>query len=502
MHHKKTFASVVLGLFVAILFVSNSAGAANLNQAANTLPQEDEWSVMARSSLGQISGQNFLRSPIIGGAATDYEKRILAITAIGENPRTFGAEDFVAKLEKFFDGNQIGEANLLNDDIFGILALHAVGISGNIISKSRQFILSHQNSDGGWGFATNTGSDSNTTAMAVAALSQVGSIPNSAFDYLNKAQDSTGGYGFIPGTAADGASTAWVIMGLNSTGKKSPANAISFLENLQNSNGSFKWKPNDENGSALVTAYAVIALSGHGLPIRNLPIALPSPTPVPNPTPNPNSSAVQLCIHINYEGGCESFAGNDADLRNNAVGNDNTSSIIVPVGNSVAVFEHINFLGSCEVFTANDADLRNNLIGNDSISSIRINATCPSPPVPMPAPTPLPTPSPLPKPLGLVHLTITYPGNKIFAGNVNFSQNKTVLQALTAAADQINLLYQIKQTGLGQFVSNINGYANSGIDGWQYAVNGIVPATGAADYVLHDQDRVQWFYGPANSLPY
>src|SRR5258708_10789386 len=146
---------------------------------------------MARAGIGQNSGQTILRSPISNGSDTDYEKRILAITALDENPRTFGSENFVEKLESFFDGNQIGDSSLLNDDIFGVLALTSAGISNNTVSKSRQFILSHQNSDGGWGVATSVGSDSNTTAMAVAAPFKNERGPHSGFYYITKAQDSS-----------------------------------------------------------------------------------------------------------------------------------------------------------------------------------------------------------------------------------------------------------------------------------------------------------------------
>jgi len=504
MHHKKIFATIALGLVTAVLSLSNPANAANLNQAVNTLPQNEEWSIMARAAIGQNSGQTFLRSPISNGSATDYEKRILAITALDENPRTFGSENFVEKLESFFDGNQIGDSSLLNDDIFGVLALTSAGISNNTVSKSRQFILSHQNSDGGWGFATSVGSDSNTTAMAVAALFKTGGVPDSAFNYISSAQDSSGGYAFIPNTAPDGASTAWVIAGLNSAGRNAPANAIEFLNSLQLPNGSFKWKPADNTGSSLVTAYAVIALSGHGVPIRT--IQDPQPT---TPPPAPNPPTVQLCVDINYAGGCQSFTSDDPDLRQNPIGNDTASSVIVPAGQVVALYEHINFAGRCEEFRTNNPDLRNSYIGNDTASSLTIGKNCPrivTPPAPIPPPLPVPPALPPPPPIipanPTIHVTITYPENKIFVGDVNFSQNKTALEALIASANQINLLYEIKQTGLGQFVSSIDGYRPTGVNGWQYAVNGSVPSIGAADYILMGQDTLQWFYGAPGSLPY
>lgn len=49
----------------------------------------------------------------------------------------------------------------------------------------------------------------------------------------------------------------------------------------------------------------------------------------------------------------------------------------VPSGTVVAAYEHTNFGGRCETFRADDADLRNNSIGNDTISSLRLGQACP-----------------------------------------------------------------------------------------------------------------------------
>ncbi len=86
---------------------------------------------------------------------------------------------------------------------------------------------------------------------------------------------------------------------------------------------------------------------------------------------------VRLYEHPNY-GGEGRVAGaidgwQRADLRR--VGFDDTvSSLRVPAGQKIAVWEHPDFKGHCEVFTASDADLRNNRIGDDSISSFRLGA--------------------------------------------------------------------------------------------------------------------------------
>ncbi|HYC27967.1 MAG TPA: prenyltransferase/squalene oxidase repeat-containing protein, partial [Chitinophagaceae bacterium] len=298
----KYFVTVLCAGLVAVMFlVTSSLQAANLNSALNHLPADDEWSIMAHAAEGSKVGHSYLRSRLDSNTPTDYEKRILAITAIGENPRTFGQENFIAKLESFFDGSQIGDPSLLNDDIFGLLALRSAGIDNQMTDKLYDYIRSNQNSDGGWGFATTVGSDTNTTAMAIAALKTVGSEPNSAIAYLKKAQQPNGGFGYTPQTASDGASTAWVISGFIAARQPVPANAKAYLESLQLSSGMFKWHSNDSSGSRLVTSYAVIALSNNTLPIRILnstPAPSPSPTPAPVPSPTPVLANNAECVGI------------------------------------------------------------------------------------------------------------------------------------------------------------------------------------------------------------
>lgn len=416
MTYKKTILTIVSAFALAVLATNNLVSAANLQQAVSTLSQNEEWSIMAHASVDQNVGQGFLSGPLNSGTATDYEKRILAITAVGADPATISSENFVSKLKGMFDGSQIGDQGLINDDIFGVLALVSAGINDNVVSSSRQFILSHQNSDGGFGFATNVGSDSNTTAAAITALAATGGAPGNAVSYLNQSKDSSGGYGFTPGQDADGASTAWVIWGLRSAGQVIPSQATDFLNDLQLANGSFKWRPSDSNGSALVTAYAVIALSGHTLPIRTVanyqtPYATPYPSPYPSPYPTPY----------------------------------------------------------------------------------------PTPSYPSPYATPYATPYQTPA-TGF-QISISYPDNKIFTGGFP-NCGSTALDCLITAAARIDLLYTIKQTSLGQFVESIDGYRPVNSSGWQFAVNGIVPAVGAADYILHIGDNVQWFYGPPGASPY
>jgi hypothetical protein len=83
----------------------------------------------------------------------------------------------------------------------------------------------------------------------------------------------------------------------------------------------------------------------------------------------------------------------------------------------------------------------------------------------------------------------------------NYS-NPRAIGTLIKAAQEINLLYEIRGLSFGPFVHTINGYAPSGSSGWLYAVNGTTPSVSAADYVLRPGDRVQWFYGDGSIQPY
>ncbi|MBU1203375.1 DUF4430 domain-containing protein [Patescibacteria group bacterium] len=208
-------------------------------------------------------------------------KNILVLAAVGSQ-ETDSLNTLLSTLEANINNGQIGSIDLLNDDFWGLMALSSVGHSSNI-ETIKSFILSHQNNDGGWSWATTGASDSNDTAAAVMALLDTGLNSSSAeiqsaLAYLRSLQNEDGGIGYDAGSQSDGASTAWLISALNKAGEdantwqKGENNPVIFLESLRQDNGSFLWMSSDEQGSAMVTAYALVALTNSSYPINYIEI--------------------------------------------------------------------------------------------------------------------------------------------------------------------------------------------------------------------------------------
>lgn len=276
---KKIVSGILTILVVVSVFSFSSVAVGDTNTAVTYLKTQNSanpWAAMALAAVGEhpdVSGLKTLSSP----NATDYAAAILALTANNQDPRTYPNSDYVAALKALANNSQIGDVNLLNDDVFGILALISAGIttSDTVISDSKAFILSHQNSDGGWSYSPTGTSDTNDTAAAIMALISAGSSASDtaitkAVAYLKTAQNADGGFPYDPksqwGTDSDSASTAWVISALNRVGENTSKD---FLLSLQDATGYFKFQSGSsaDTFTPVTTSYAVIALSGKYFPV-------------------------------------------------------------------------------------------------------------------------------------------------------------------------------------------------------------------------------------------
>ena len=213
-----------------------------------------------------------------GNASTDFSRAILAGAAGGlQTSRLAPGQNLLARMAGTFDGRQLGSEGLVNDDMFGVLALQRVGSSAPVREKLARFVRAQQVSDGGWGFgAGGTRSDVDMTGAGMAALCAAGAAPDDpaivrAKDYLKRIQNTANG-GFTSaffGVNTD--TTAWAVSGLiacgidpqsqewTTTAGKTP---VDFLVSQQNADGSFQYRAGDGAKNLYSAQAAIRPLAG------------------------------------------------------------------------------------------------------------------------------------------------------------------------------------------------------------------------------------------------
>ena len=199
---------------------------------------------------------------------TDYERRAMALMALGLNPYNTNGENYINDIIKSFDGKQFGDPNQDNDDIFALIVLQNAGYtqSDPIISSDINFILNKQETDGSW--------DSSSVDMTGAAMealssfnqnSQVKDALAKAENFLEKNQKADGGWN------ENASSTSWAIEGILAQNEKpidwstKPADGttgktpLDYLASVQDTDGGVK--DTDLNTKIWETAYVTSALS-------------------------------------------------------------------------------------------------------------------------------------------------------------------------------------------------------------------------------------------------
>jgi hypothetical protein len=222
-----------------------------------------------------------------GGAGTDAERGILAGVAGGIQTSRLSSEtdatrsNLVARVAELFDGTQIGEPGLLNDDIFGVLALHQAGAPPELLRRLVDYLRTKQLPNGGWTWNAAPGApaDTDMTGSVVAAFCAAGVAPSDpdlarALGLIHSLQDpATGGFVQPPesfGIGVNTDTTSWVASGLIQCGidpqdaewttaaGKTP---LDYLVSMQRPDGHFAWTA-EYDGGAFETYDSVRPLGG------------------------------------------------------------------------------------------------------------------------------------------------------------------------------------------------------------------------------------------------
>jgi hypothetical protein len=258
---------------------STSAWAVMSIAAAGEDP--NSWQVGSNPSIVDYLATNAGSASSTG----DYARMILAIAAANGDPTNFGGRDFLSLLEATYDGTQIGDSSLLNDDFWGVMALLAAGVdpaTSDAIQDSVSFILTNQNADGGWSWGVGQDSDVDDTAAAIMALIAAGQPASStqvtdALAYIKSMQMANGG--FESWGETNSATNSWGIDSIAAVGQD-PTSAswesgagndpVDDLLTFQNADGSFNWTASTPSNKSLMTSYAIPALLGTPYPVAVL----------------------------------------------------------------------------------------------------------------------------------------------------------------------------------------------------------------------------------------
>lgn len=281
----KRFLFILLALSVCWPILTTNA-ATPLSSAINYLANNygakgssaQDWAAIA---LGE-NGVSVNVKDVTDSSLLSSERKVLAKAAQG-----IERASEIATVKNTFQNNQFGSENLINDDIFGVLAVASTDPAW-LASHQGVFttIAASQRADGSFGFSASGSSDADMTAAAIWALTLAASPPTGAISqakaFLNSCQNTDGGFGVLPGQTSSIATSSWAMIAQNSLNQDSSAVGNYLVSSQQP--GGFWQQGNAAN--YLNTAYAAMALSG-----RKLPFVRPSgnnnnPPATNNQSPN------------------------------------------------------------------------------------------------------------------------------------------------------------------------------------------------------------------------
>jgi hypothetical protein len=236
-----------------------------------------EWAVLALARGGAIDGdsafaqaymQNLNLAIAAGslGAATDWERVTLALTALGIDASAYGASK--VNLTQFSTKSYYSERTLTK--IFGLIATRSKPYGDG--TPYLADVLADQNADGGWANSKGETSGADQTAMAIQALApfygqgNVKTAVDNGIAWLKTQQQNDGGFGNCEATAqvVIALATLGIDANADNSGFKKPGGSpLTALLSYHIGDGAFKHSATgDASDMALEqAAYALVAYS-------------------------------------------------------------------------------------------------------------------------------------------------------------------------------------------------------------------------------------------------
>lgn len=208
---------------------------------------------------------------------TEYSRTIIALTAIGENPRDFAGFNLLLPLADYKKTTLQG----LNGAVWALIALDCGGYaveqsSGAEVQATRELyiekILAGQNDSGGWSFGGNAddSSDTDMTAMALQALAKyrtsadVGAAVEKALGCLAAMQLEDGGFPGMKSESCAQVITALCELEIPLTDARFVKNGCTVLDKLlsyRTAQGGFCHAYGDDAPNLMATEQALYALA-------------------------------------------------------------------------------------------------------------------------------------------------------------------------------------------------------------------------------------------------
>ena len=269
----------------------NKDGGFGATPGAGSSPLYTGWAGLALGSAGRnpqdvrrAQGRTLARYVLRGaGSLSDIgeiERTALLAHVAGIGARSFGGRDLIDEIQgrRRHDGSISG---FVSYTAFGIMALRASGAPAG--GTTIRWLVQSQNSDGGFGVARSSTSDSDMTGAALQALATVGrrggAPAKRAVTWLVHNQNGDGGFGQFKGRPSNAQSTAYAVQGLIAAraGSGAVSRARGYLTRLQRGDGHVAYSSSSNQTPVWVTAQALMALQGKPLPIATAPRKKRSP---------------------------------------------------------------------------------------------------------------------------------------------------------------------------------------------------------------------------------